>query len=236
MRIIHFSPLLLALLAPGVQAAAPEVRVAPDALLAQARGRGLPATAITGFRLELASSWSGAQGALDARAAVQVDGLGAGRPLAQFSSAAGGSGSVSGVPTGSAAGSLQVHGVGQLTQVAGDANQGQNSFVVRLVDGAGAAPALPGAGGLGASYQAGASSASVSGDGRGGVVLAIATPLGVATQAVGAAGGYVSQMLRIVGDGQRVSNSALLTVMTQATAGAAAPALLGQLHNMMPRH
>ena len=242
MRIASLSPWLLALLAPAVQAfptpwgpQTAQVRVASDALLAQARGRGLPASAITGFRLELASTWSGAQGTLDASAAVQVDGLGGSRPVVQFASAAGGSGSVSGTPSGNAAGALQVQGVGQLTQVAGDGNQGRNSFVVRLVDSSGGTSALPGAGSLGARYGAGASSASVSSDGSGGVVLAIDTPLGAATQAVGAAGGYVSQMLRIVGDGQTVSNSATLTVMTRAAAVAAAPTLLGQLRNMMPR-
>ena len=235
MRLLPLSPLLLALLAPAALASLPEVRVAPDALLAQARGRGLPATTITGFRLELASSWSGAQGALDASAAVQVDGLGRGLPQAQFASSAGGTGTVSGAPTGNAAGGLQVQGVGQLTQVAGDANVGSNRFVVRLADASTALQPLPAAGRLGARYVVGAASATVSGDGRGGVALEIATPLGVAAQSVGGVGGYVRQMLRIVGDGQRVSNSATLTVMTRSAVAAAAPALLVQLGNMMPR-
>jgi hypothetical protein len=235
MRIFHLSPLLLVLLAPAAHASQPEVSVASDALLAQARGRGLPATAITGFRLELASSWIGAQGALEASAAVQVDGLGRARPQVQFASSAGGSGIVSGTRTGNAAGALQVQGVGQLTQVAGNANVGSNGFIVRLADTSTALTSMPAAGSLGARYVSGEGSASASGDGRGGVVLEIATPLGVAAQSIGAAGGYVSQMLRIVGDGQRVSNRATLTVMTASATAQATPALLGQLRNMMPR-
>lgn len=217
------------------QTTAPSISAVGDTQLAQARGRGLPAgNAITGFQLQLVSTWSAPQGALGAAGTVQVGGLGGGRPSVQVSSLASGSGAPGGSAPGSASGSLQIQGVGQLTQVVGEANQGYNTFTLRLVDTASGLPQLP-AGSPAASYSVQGGSATVRGDGRGGIVVAITTPAGVAMQTVGGLGSF-TQTLRIVGNGQSVTNDAVLTVLTRHVASLGAAGLLGSLQNMMPRH
>ena len=233
MSMRSFCAVLLATAAVAAQAAAamPSIRVVGDAQLAQARGRGIPGNAITGFRLELVSSWNNPQGALGASGTLQVSGLGGAQPAVQWVGSAGGRGSISGAATGSTSGALEVGGIGQLTQVAGDANQATNSFTLQLLpDGTALAPIAPGA--AAASYSAGGASARIGSDGHGGLVLAIVTPLGSATQAFGSA---IGQALHISGDGQTVRNDAVLTVLTHASSGIASPALLQQLRNAMPR-
>ena len=225
------SILLLSAACAAVHATPPLVRVVGDTRLAQARGRGLPGDAITGFRLELVSSWSNPQGTLDAGGTLQVSGLGSAQPAVQLVGSAGGQGSIAGTVAGRVGGALAVGGIGQLTQVAGDANQAGNSFTLRLLpDGTALAPIMPGA--TAASYRAATASAQIGSDGHGGLLLSIATPLGSATQSFGK---VVGQTLQIVGNGQAVRNDAVLTVLTHAAGGNAAPALLQQLRNAMPR-
>ncbi len=212
------------------------IRVVGDAQLALAQGRGLPAGgAITGFRLVLASTWNAPQGALSAGTTLQLNGLGSSRPSLVVSSRASGVGSIDGTANGIATGGLQIRGVGQLTQVAGNANQGGNSFAVRLVDVGTSLPPVD-AGSLGASYASAGSSATVGSDGHGGVVVSISTPLGSASQSIGGGTGDVSQALRILGNGQSASNSAVLTVLTRSLPALGTASLLGQLQNMIPRH
>lgn len=217
------------------ETAVPRIVALDDAQLAQARGRGLPAgQAITGFQLQLVSTWIAPQGAVGAAGTVQVEGLGGGPPSVRVAGQASGNGAPGGGGPGSASGGLPVQGVGQLTQVAGDANQGYNRFTLRLVDTSTGLPALS-AGSLGASYAGRGTSASVAGDGHGGLVVAISTPAGSALQSVGGVGSF-TQALRIVGNGQRVDNSAMLTVLTRSAPGLGAAGLLSTLQNMIPRH
>lgn len=215
--------------------AAPRIVALTDSQLAQARGRGLPAgPAITGFELQLVSTWSAPQGAVGAAGTLRVDGLGSGQPSVRLSGQASGSGAPAGAAPGSASGVLPVQGVGQLTQVAGDANQGYNRFTLRLLDTAAGLPPLD-SGQLAASYVGPGASASVAGDGHGGIVVAISTPAGSAMQSVGGLGSF-TQTLRILGNGQSVNNSAVLTVLTRSTPGSGAAGLLNTLQNMIPRH
>ena len=72
-------------------------------------------------------------------------------------------------------------------------------------------------------------------DGHGGIVVSLSTPAGSAMQSVGGMGSF-TQTLRILGNGQSVNNSAVLTVLSRNAPGVGAAGLLNTLQNMLPRH
>lgn len=230
---LHAAALCLAAI-PLAHAEPARVRPVDDSLLATMRGRGIPGETITGFQLVVVSTWSGGPGAAAATGTVRVRGLGTARPQVQTDSMAGGSGMITGGGAGSTGGTLRVQGVSQLTQVAGDGNQGHNSFELRLVPDGTTMPAMSN-GPFDASYDgAGGTQARVNADGRGGITVAITTAAGQALQAFG--GGGVVQSLAIRGNAQTVANNAVLTVLTRPSGAMAGVALLRQLQNMMPNH
>ena len=188
-----------------------------DAELAGVTGKYYGANMLVGVRVDLVSHWRGADGTdLSASAAVQIqrDGNGGYQvSIDTHSQASTGSGALAGNPGGATASgqTLQVAGISQLSQIAGDDNRVANLATIGVVS------KLPGVAGFNGQASTtttqGAYQAQVSFVG-GGLQMGLLGPDSQVTQQLGANGadGGISQVARIAGNGQIAQNQMAMQV------------------------
>ncbi|AXA84989.1 hypothetical protein DCD74_10130 [Lysobacter oculi] len=188
-----------------------------DAELAGVTGKYYGANMLVGVRVDLVSHWRGTDGTdLSASAAVQIqrDGNGGYQvSIDTHSQASAGSGAVAGNPGGATASgqTLQVAGISQLSQIAGDDNRVGNLATIGVVS------KLPGVSGFNGQSSTtttqGAYQAQVSFVG-GGLQMGLLGPDSQVTQRLGANGpdGGISQAARIAGNGQIAQNQMAMQV------------------------
>lgn len=194
-----------------------------DKVLAHVTGKYLDQNMISGFQLEMISHWQTPTGAqLYAAGALNVhsgsDGL-------QVSTSAH-SGIIPGhhhvstaglyVPTGGD--QLQINGVGQITQVAGNGNAATNQTVIDFV------PSTQNTSSGGSSNTSSSSNTSVGGMsasatiGANGLNVALQAPFGNVAQSIAAGAGSpvnrIMQVIQVGGNQQQVLNNLLLQVQT----------------------
>lgn len=215
-------------------AALPIVAVDDD-VLARQTGKFADATMVSGFVVNLLSQWQLPNGALAvAQGSLNVVANAANQLSAQVQTAAavvaGDPSRANGTdPNAVASGgqTIRVNGVSQVTQVAGNGNTGSNAMTIDFGPNLGTASAmLPGA-----SSSPSAAAASADGTirasiafGANGVMLALNTPAGVASQIIAPAAaqaGSVAQLLQVAGNQQLVSNQLQLQLRTQQMSGGA---------------
>ena len=196
-----------------------------DDVLAHQTGKYAGASMISGFVLNVLSQWRLPNGTVaSAQGSLTVTTNANNVLSAQVATAAqvssGGSGGTGANPFASTTGGqrVSVSGVSQVTQVAGDNNAGMNSAVIDF-SGALAQPVVNGnAPSASASNATGSVKANVT-FGSGGVMVALQTPAGIATQSVVPGNtqqaGSIAQLVQIAGNGQAVSNQLQLSLVTQ---------------------
>ncbi|GHA87133.1 hypothetical protein GCM10007067_26230 [Lysobacter bugurensis] len=202
-------------------AAAPPVRVevVDDATLAGINGKYLGANMLVGLRIDIVSSVH-APGQTQAHAAgsLLVRRTGAGYDVAVDTRAHAEPGAGAPSPTGIATGgeALQVAGIGQVTQIAGNGNAMSNLTTIRFVSNVGTASGFNGAA---ASAAAGGGVSAQIAFGNGGVRLDLNAPgalLGqhIDTHALHGAGG-VMQIGQLTGNGIVAHNQLHLQIATE---------------------
>jgi len=197
------------------------VELADDGELAQQRGKYLGASLVSGFMIEMASHWRNEAGQASARArmlATDLDGNAAHVTVnTQASVQMGGDALAGRSPGASATGGIgvQVNGVGQVTQVAGNNNVASNSTSVSIQ--ALPLPTLSPDGGSAIAAQNGFVARAQAG--AGGVQVAVTSPMGVAAQSVtpGSAGaaGSVMQVAQLAGNAQIIANQLSIQLQIQ---------------------
>lgn len=188
-----------------------------DSELAGIRGKYYGANMLVGVRVELVSQWRGPDGSgLSATASVQIQRDPAGGYQVSIDTRTGasaGSGAVATNPGGAtvAGQTLQVAGISQLSQIAGDDNRVGNLASIGVVS------RLPGAGSFngqtGSTSTQGAYQAQVSFVG-GGLQMGLLGPDSQVLQTLGGTGGDggISQVARIAGNGQSANNQLAMQV------------------------
>lgn len=208
-----------------------------DDVLATQTGKYAGAQMISGFVLNLLSSWqlpngasALAQGTLsvarnaasEASAQVQT----AARIVEPSNSAHAANNGAN--PNASATGgqNVSVNGVSQITQVAGNGNVGTNSTQIDYSNNAaqfanvvgGSASPTSSATNANGTMKAGITFAN------GGVTVALQTPAGIATQSIvpgnAQQAGSIAQLLQVAGNSQQVANQLQLVLQTQPMSGA----------------
>lgn len=197
-----------------------------DEELASVRGKYLGSSLVSGFMVEMVSRWQNDSAIATATARVAAANLAAGNAIAQATADVSarvqslnetlGVGAVAG-NGGVARSDIQVGGVGQIAQIAGDGNSAANVGAISTQT----APlaALPTAAGAGTSgpiaqvAQGSGMTASASVSPSGGISLAIQSPAGTASQIAHA--GSLMQIARITGDAQQVMNRTNITLQVQ---------------------
>lgn len=204
-------------LPPSTDAAsAPVIEGEPvaDAELASISGKNLGANMLVGLRVDLVSNLANAQGGSGTAAGSlyimrTADGFDV-RVHSQASAAGGGASPATGVVGGGE--QLQVSGIGQVSQIAGDGNRMANVAVIGVTDNLAAPEGFNGL--TGAEAGAGDMTARVT-FGDGGVHMAVASPGATLTQAMSPAnGGQVMQVGQIAGNGFVANNTMNLQLMT----------------------
>jgi hypothetical protein len=196
------------------------VHLISDDELGSIRGKYLAGLTIVGLQLELLSQWQAAGNTLTAGGVLQVVHVGDGYQIqmgSHASSEAGDAWSSSAGASASGANSLQISGIGQVSQLAGDNNQHSNLTVIDFAPQDMSAQ-LNGQ----ASSQATSDSANVSVDfSNGGATLAIQSSQSRLTQHVAINSGPdaagIMQVGSLVGDDQNSSNLLSLHIMTAPT-------------------
>ncbi|MGH8083690.1 MAG: hypothetical protein ACREPV_00235 [Lysobacter sp.] len=225
-----FMALAAVAVAPAAAALPPvPVEVVDDATLDSLNGKFFGANLLVGLRIDLVSSLGTAQGGIaNATGSLQVIRAGNGFDVRvdSRSSATEGAGATV-VPHGSAVGaeSLQVNGIGQVSQIAGDGNRMTNLTTISFMPAA--------AGGAGQFNGHAASSASAGGMTAqvtfldGGLQLALTAPGAALAQQLHATGanGQVLQSGQIAGNGMVGFNQLQLQLMTS-------PMSSGELHQL----
>ena len=208
-----------------------------DDVLATQTGKYAGAQMISGFVLNLLSSWQLPNGAAAlAQGTLSVAHNAANQVSAQVWTAAhvvdpgnGTTAANSGAnPNASATGgqNVTVNGVSQITQVAGNGNVGANSTQIDY-----SSNAAQFANAMGGSASPGSSAANASGTvkagiafANGGVTVALQTPAGIATQSIvpgnAQQAGRIAQLLQVAGNSQQVANQLQLVLQTQSMSGA----------------
>ena len=197
------------------------VELADDAELAQQRGKYLGASIVSGFMIEMASKWRNEAGRAAAEARMLATNLRSNAANVAVSTQASvqmGAGALAGASSGATASGgtgVQVNGVGQVTQVAGNNNLASNTTSISIQ--AAPLPTLP----------SGSSSAMVAQNGftaqaqagAGGVQVAITSPMGVASQSVtpnlAGAAGSVMQVAQMAGNAQLIANQLSIQLQIQ---------------------
>ena len=186
------------------------VELVDDGELAAARGKYLGQFVVTGFMVEMATQWLNHEAVATASARLTAAGLDhAGRPDVSVNTSAHvtASNQASSAPAPTGVPALQISGLGQVSQIAGDGNSMANVTTIAFQR-----EALPGPGSSGAATSDAAAAgyrahAAIAGNT---LVIGVATPSGVATQAIhsrGASGaGNLMQTAQIVGHQQQVVN------------------------------
>ncbi|WP_408267900.1 peptidase C39 [Paraburkholderia sediminicola] len=199
-----------------------------DAILANQTGKGIVGDIISGVVITLLSQWQLPNGAT----AVASGSLAIGtntpnQPNVQFNSAA----SVTGPNVGGGSGAnrnasatggqnVNVNGVSQIAQVAGNGNLGTNQALIDF-------DASPGSL-TGGSYNNATSASASNANGsvkasvslaNGGISISLQTPGGIATQTIAPSSaqqaGMIAQLLQIAGNNQQVANQLQLHLQTQ---------------------
>ncbi|MCI0150821.1 peptidase C39 [Paraburkholderia sediminicola] len=213
--------------------AAVKLQPVDDTLLAEQTGKGIAGDIISGVVVNLLSQWqmpNGTTAVATGALAIVTNTLN--QVSAQVNSAAAVIGPGSNAGSGanhnaSATGgqNVNVNGVSQVTQVAGNGNLGANQTVIdfnatagSLSDGSynNATSAL-------ASNPSGSVKAGVA-FGNGGISVSLQTPAGIATQTVAPGNaqqaGMIAQLLQIAGNNQQVANQLQLHLQTQPMSAA----------------
>ncbi|HZZ11225.1 MAG TPA: peptidase C39 [Paraburkholderia sp.] len=225
------SPALPAFLAAhDADVAALKVQMVDDDVLATQTGKYVGATMISGFVLNVLSQWqlpngatALAQGTLSA-----VQNL-AGQVTTTVSTLAhvtdgvlGNAAANSGAnPNAQANGgqSVQVNGVSQVTQVAGNSNLGSNAALIDFNSNVTPPTVAANAPSAAATNATGSIRAGIS-FGSNGVSVALQTPAGLATQTIAPGNGQIAQLLQIAGNNQQVANALQLHLQTQQMSAA----------------
>jgi hypothetical protein len=222
-----------------------------DDVLATQTGKYAGAQMISGFVLNLLSSWQLPNGASAlAQGTLSVAQNAAGQASAQVQTAArivepGNSAHAANNganPNAMATGgqNVSVNGVSQITQVAGNGNVGTNSTQIDYSNNA-----AQFANGVGGNASPTASATNASGTmkagiafGNGGITVALQTPAGIATQSIvpgnAQQAGSIAQLLQMAGNGQQVANQLQLVLQTSRMSGATLRQIgvLQALHNI----
>lgn len=195
------------------------VELADDSELAQQRGKYLGASIVSGFMIEMASQWRNEAGQASAQArmlATDLRGHAANVAVSTQASVHMGPGALDEAAAGASASGgagVQVNGVGQVTQVAGNNNLAANTTSISIQPQP--LPTLPSGGP--AAVAAGSGFVAQAQAGAGGVQVAITSPMGVASQAVtpnlAGAAGSVMQVAQLAGNAQVIANQ--LSIMLQ---------------------
>lgn len=223
-----FMALVAVAAVPPAAAALPPVRVevVDDATLGTLNGRFFGANLLVGLRIDLVSSLSTSQGGnANATGSLYVARVGDGfdvRVDSRSSAMEGDTALADGSPHASATGAerLQVDGIGQVSQIAGDGNRMTNLTTLSFVP----------AGSIGAGQFNGLAGSSAGAGGMtahvtfldGGLQLALTAPGAALTQQVHITGanGQVLQAGRIAGDGMVGFNQLQLQLMTSPMSNA----------------
>lgn len=222
---------LVAVAAAPPAAALPPVRVevVDDAILGTLNGKYFGANLLVGLRIDLVSSLSTAQGGTaNATGSLQMIRVGNGFDVRVDSRSSATEGTAAtGLPHGSAVGAqgLQVDGIGQVSQIAGDGNRMTNLTTISFMPAtAGGAGQFNGA--TSSSASAGGMTAQVTFLDRG-LQLALSGPGAALTQQLHASGanGQVLQSGQIAGNGMVGFNQLQLQLMTS-------PMSNGELHQL----
>ena len=230
-----------------------------DDVLATQTGKYAGAQMISGFVLNLLSSWQLPNGASAlAQGTLSVARNAAGQASAQVQTAAriveprngalaanngANSGANSGAnPNAIATGgqNVSVNGVSQITQVAGNGNVGANSTEIDYSNNAAQFANV-----VGGNASPTASATNASGTmkagiafGSGGITVALQTPAGIATQSIvpgnAQQAGSIAQLLQVAGNSQQVANQLQLVLQTSQMSGATLRQIgvLQALHNI----
>ncbi|CAB3808286.1 hypothetical protein LMG28690_07020 [Paraburkholderia caffeinilytica] len=205
-----------------------KIQPVDDAILANQTGKGLAGDIISGVVVDLLSQWQLPNGATAvASGALSVVTNKLNQASVQFNSSAavtdptGNSGSGANRNASASGGqNVNVNGVSQITQVAGNGNLGTNQAVIDF----NASPASL----TGGSYNNATSAAASNANGsvkasvslaNGGISVSLQTPSGIATQTVAPSSaqqaGMIAQLLQIAGNNQQVANQLQLHLQTQ---------------------
>lgn len=220
---------LFAVLVAGVAAvqsaaALPPLRPEPvdELTLSQVSGKYYGVNMLVGLRLEVTSTVHSAHGSANASGSLSIQRVGNGfavqvdsRSGATAGAEAAGSGGGHASATG--ADGLQVNGIGQLSQIAGDDNRMANVTTIRFLPNAAAGPsgAADYNGQTSSSAGAGAMTARITFF-DGGLQLGVSGPGATLAQQFRAGGGQVLQTGQIAGNGVSGSNQLQLTLLTSA--------------------
>ena len=207
--------------ASDVMASPAMAELVSDAEMAGVRGKYLGASLVSGFVVEMVSRWQNDTAIATATARVAAANLATSNAVAQATASLSAHvqslapGNVQG-NGGTASSAVQVAGVGQVAQIAGDGNSASNvSTIATQTTPIAAAPTTNVAGNNPAAQVAHANgiTASATAAPGGGVSLAIQSAAGSATQ--NAQGGSLMQTARITGDAQQVLNLTNITLQVQ---------------------
>ncbi|GAB2511684.1 hypothetical protein [Lysobacter humi (ex Lee et al. 2017)] len=210
---------------PPTPAPAPPVRVelVDDATLAGLTGKFYGADMLTGVRIDLVSTLANAQGGTaTASGALYVRRTATGFDVqldARAQAVAGSEAAPATTHVAVGGEQLDVHGIGQITQIAGDGNRMGNLALIRIGGDAGAPTGFNGL--TQAAADAGELSARISFD-DGGVRLGLgAIGATIRQDVMPGESGHIVQMGQIAGNGITASNRLQLQMMTTAMPGVA---------------
>jgi hypothetical protein len=197
------------------------VELADDGELAQQRGKYLGASIVSGFMIEMASQWRNEAGQAAAEARMLATNLRSSTANVAASTQASvqmGAGALAGASSGATASGgagVQVNGVGQVTQVAGNNNLASNTTSISMQTAP--LPTLPSGSALATAAQNGFTAQAQAG--AGGVQVAITSPMGVASQSVtpnlAGAAGSVMQVAQMAGNAQLIANQLSIQLQIQ---------------------
>ncbi|WP_152597847.1 hypothetical protein [Novilysobacter arseniciresistens] len=192
-----------------------------DATLSQVSGKFFGANMLVGLRIDLVSTMHSAQGGTAyASGSMQVVPDGNGGYLVQVHTDSGaGAGNGAALADGRVASGgeqLQVNGIGQVAQIAGDGNRLGNLTAISFTDATSAGGSFNGQ--ASSASAAGAMSASISFDPAVGASLSITGPGSLLAQQIGsdAAGGSIRQLGQIAADNVTAQNQLRLQLFTAA--------------------
>lgn len=195
------------------------VELVDDGELAAARGKYLGQFVVTGFMVEMATQWRNQEALATASARLTATGLDRGHPDVSVGTSAHvtASAQASSAPAPAGVPGLQISGLGQISQIAGDSNSMANVTTIAFQR-----DPLPGGGPSGAATSDAAAAgyrahAAIAGNT---LLIGVATPSGVASQAIqsrGAGGaGNLMQTAQIVGHQQQVVNQMSVQLQIRA--------------------
>ncbi|HVL09632.1 MAG TPA: hypothetical protein VM512_10815 [Burkholderiaceae bacterium] len=196
------------------------VELVDDGELAAARGKYLGQFVVTGFMVEMATQWLNHEALATASARLTAAGLDrGGHPEVSVNTAAhvNASAQASSAPAPAGVPNLQISGLGQVSQIAGDGNSMANVTTIAFQR-----EPLPAGGPAGATMSDASSAgyrahAAIAGNT---LLIGISTPSGVATQAIqsrtAGGAGNLMQTAQIVGHQQQVVNQMSVQLQIRA--------------------